>query len=71
MVRADVAGKDGEKSDRKRKRGQSEPAGGLQLSLRPSHGAWHKSVTSAPAEATSAPETLDVERLKKGQQVRR
>ena len=66
-----VAGKEGGNSSKKRKRGQAESASGLHLSLRPSHGAWRKAATSAPAGATSAPETLDLERLKKGQQVRR
>lgn len=54
---------------KKRKRGHAESAPGLQLSLRASHGGWHKSATSAPAGATPAPETLDLARLKKGQQV--
>ncbi len=66
-----VAGKEGEKPSKKRKRGQADSVAGLHLSLRPSHGAWRKAATSAPAGATSAPETLDVDRLKKGQQVRR
>ena len=64
-----VAGKDGEQASKKRKRGQSDSAGMLQLSLRPSHGAWQHAATSAPSRATSSPETLDVGRLKKGQQV--
>ena len=54
---------------KKRKRGHAESAPGLQLSLRASHGGWHKSATSAPAGATPAPETLDLDGLKKGQQV--
>ena len=54
---------------KKRKRGHAESAPGLQLSLRASLGGWHKSATPAPAGATPAPETLDLDRLKKGQQV--
>ena len=64
------AGQKGGQASKKRKRGQTEAGSGLQLSLRPSHGAWRKAATPAPAGATSAPETLDVGRLKKGQQVR-
>lgn len=66
--KSSVAGNDGEQAGKKRKRGQSDSAPMLQLSLRPSHGAWQKA-TSAPAGAMSAPETLDIGRLKKGQQV--
>ena len=59
----------GGSNSKKRKRGHDSHVSGCQLSLRPSHGAWHKGAMSAPAGAQSAPETLDVGKLKKGQQV--
>ena len=59
----------GGSKSKKRKRGHDLHASGCQLSLRPSHGAWHKGAVSAPVEEQPAPETLDVNKLKKGQQV--
>ena len=63
------AGEPNGSGSKKRKRGHADSAPGLQLSLRASHGGWHKSATSAPAGATPAPESLDLNKLKKGQQV--
>ena len=63
------AGESNDAGSRKRKRGHAESAPSLQLSLRASQGGWHKSATSAPAGATPAPETLHLDKLKKGQQV--
>ena len=59
----------GGSKSKKRKRGHDSHASGCELSLRPSHGAWHKGAVSAPVEEQPAPETLDVNKLKKGQQV--
>ena len=59
----------GDSKSKKRKRGHDPHASSCQLSLRPSNGAWHKGAASAPAGVQSAPETLDVGKLKQGQQV--
>ncbi len=63
------AGESKDERSKKRKRDHAVSEPGLQLSLRASHGGWHKSATSAPAGASPSPETLDLDKLKKGQQV--